>query len=406
MDYQLFDADNHYYEVEDAFTRYGDDEVKRFVRWVSEGKRRHILFGNAMQTLVPNPTFNPITKPGAFHARLKELESGGGARGSAAVGMNDKSRYGVLEQLPPHYQERDARLKVMDEQGLAGAFLFPTLGVGVEGLNADNIRMTYKAFRAFNQWVEEDWGFAYQNRLYSAPAIPVLDPVEATKELELVLSRGARIVVLRPGPANGRSPADPVWDPFWSLLNDSGAPVAYHTYGGGDAYDAAFKMLWQRYGQGDPAYENNLRYSLFAGDRPMIDTAMALVLGNVFGRFPRLRIVSIELGAAWVPYVLHSLDHAGGIVDRHIQAFGAVVEELPSEVFKRHFWVAPFPEEDVAGLAKLIGVDRVLFGSDFPHAEGTEQPADFARYLDKLDPSDAKKILRDNAMALLQPPTF
>ena len=77
MDYELIDADNHYYEAEDAFTRYGDDEVKRFVRWVSEGKRRHLLFGNVVQTMVPNPTFNPITKPGAFHERLKELAEGG-----------------------------------------------------------------------------------------------------------------------------------------------------------------------------------------------------------------------------------------------------------------------------------------------------------------------------------------
>jgi hypothetical protein len=40
VEYRLFDADNHYYEAEDAFTRHGDDEVRRFVRWVSEGKRR------------------------------------------------------------------------------------------------------------------------------------------------------------------------------------------------------------------------------------------------------------------------------------------------------------------------------------------------------------------------------
>src|SRR4029079_8956283 len=71
MDYKLFDADNHYYESEDAFTRYGDAEVQRFVHWVSEGKKRHLLFGNVMQTMAPNPTFNPITKPGAFHTRLK-----------------------------------------------------------------------------------------------------------------------------------------------------------------------------------------------------------------------------------------------------------------------------------------------------------------------------------------------
>ena len=55
MDYELFDADNHYYEAEDCFTRYGDESVRRFVHWVSEGKRRHLLFGDVRQTMVPNP---------------------------------------------------------------------------------------------------------------------------------------------------------------------------------------------------------------------------------------------------------------------------------------------------------------------------------------------------------------
>jgi predicted TIM-barrel fold metal-dependent hydrolase len=146
----------------------------------------------------------------------------------------------------------------------------------------------------------------------------------------------------------------------------------------------------------------NLQGALI-GDRPMLDTAIALVLGNVFGRFPRLRVMCIELGCAWVPYAIHVLDHAGGLLDRHIEAFGTVVAERPSEVFKRHFWVSPFPEEDIVGLTHLLGGDRVLFGSDWPHAEGNEQPADYARYLDKVDPSDVRKILRDNAMSLLEP---
>ena len=76
MDFKLFDADNHYYEAEDAFTRYGDERVKRYVRWVSEGKRRHIMFGDRVSTGVPNPTFNPIARPGAFHERLMELQGG------------------------------------------------------------------------------------------------------------------------------------------------------------------------------------------------------------------------------------------------------------------------------------------------------------------------------------------
>jgi predicted TIM-barrel fold metal-dependent hydrolase len=399
MDSQLIDADNHYYESEDAFTRYGDDEVKRFVRWMSEGKRRHLLFGTVMQTMVPNPTFNPITKPGAFHQRLKELahRGDGGSRGTV-----DPSRYGELEPLPDHYQHRAARLRVMDDQGLERAFLFPTLAVGIEGLNPTDIPITYKVFRAFNEWLDDDWGFEHQERLYAAPAIPVLDPGLATEELDRVLERGARLVALRPGPANGRSPADPVWDPFWARLEETGVPAAYHAYGGTDQYADAFRLLWQRYGVTDRAYESNLQQS-WVGDRPMLDTALALVLGNVFGRFPRLRIMSIELGCAWVPYCMHVLDHAGGLLDRHIRAFGETVDERPSEVFRRHFWVSPFPEEDIASLNALIGADRVLFGSDWPHAEGTQQPADYARYLEKVDPEDARKILRDNALSLLRP---
>jgi predicted TIM-barrel fold metal-dependent hydrolase len=399
MDDRFFDADNHYYEAEDAFTRYGDAEVQRFVRWVSEGKRRHIMFGNVMQTMVPNPTFNPITKPGAFHTRLKELAEGDQRRN---VDVADKARYGELVPLPDHYRDRDARLKVMDEQGLMGAFLFPTLAVGVEGLNPEQIDLTYKVFRSFNRWLEEEWGFAYENRLFSAPAIPVLDPVKATQELETVLERGARLVVLRPGPANGRSPAEPAWDPFWRLANDADVPVAYHAYGGADQYQDAFASTWLRGGSADRAYERNLAMAM-STDRSILDTALALVLGNLFGRFPRLRILSVELGAAWVPYCMHVLDHSGGLLDRHIEAFGEVVDELPSAIFRRHFWISPFPEEDIVGLTQLVGADRVLFGSDWPHAEGTEQPADYATYLDKVDPDDVRKIMRDNALALLAP---
>jgi predicted TIM-barrel fold metal-dependent hydrolase len=399
MDYQLIDADNHYYEPEDAFTRYGDEQVKRFVRWMSEGKRRHLLFGNVVQTMVPNPTFNPIAKPGAFHERLKELAEGG-ERGIPT--MTDPSRYGELEPLPDHHHDRAARLRVMDEQRLERAFLFPTLAVGIEGLNPAEVQMTYKVFRAFNEWLDDDWGYAYDERLYAAPAIPVLDPVLATEELERVLERGARLIALRPGPANGRSPADPVWDPFWARLQEAGVPAAYHAYGGTDQYADAFRLLWQRHGISDRAYEANLQQA-WVGDRPMLDTALALVLGNLFGRFPQLRILSVELGCAWVPFCMHVLDHSGGLLDRSIRAFGETVQERPSDVFQRHFWVSPFPEEDIAGLTDLIGADRVIFGSDWPHAEGTQQPADYARYLEKLDPEDARKILRDNALALLAP---
>ena len=104
----------------------------------------------------------------------------------------------------------------MDAQGVERAVFFPTLGVGVDGLNADNVRMTYKLFRAFNLWLDDDWGFNRNHRIYGAPFLPMLDPQLACEELDFVLDRGAQVVVMRPGPAGGRSPADLAWEPFWA----------------------------------------------------------------------------------------------------------------------------------------------------------------------------------------------
>lgn len=397
MDYRLIDADNHYYESEDAFTRYGDEEVKRFVRWLSEGKRRHIVFGNNISTSLPNPTFDPIAKPGSFHESLQELESG---RGSRVLSTTDRTRYGELEPIPSHYRDRDSRLSMMDSQEVDKAILFPTLGVGVEGLMSENPRMAYKVFSAFNKWLNEDWGYSYRDRIYAAPCIPVLEPDYAVAELNRVVNQGARVIALRPGPANGRSPADPIWDPFWSQVNEARVLVAYHGYAGPDQYDIAMQFLWQRQRVTDLEYQATLLRAL-RDSRPVLDTFIALILGNLFGRFPDVRVASIENGCAWVDYCLHVLDHAGTLLDRTIRAFGTTVDDRPSDIFKERIYVSPFPEEDVLGLIDSIGATRVLFGSDWPHPEGNIQPTDYMTCLKGLDDDSIRLVMRDNAEQVL-----
>jgi predicted TIM-barrel fold metal-dependent hydrolase len=395
----LVDADNHYYEAEDAFLRYGDESVRKFVRWVQDGKRRHLLFGDRRSTTPPNPTFDPIAKAGAFHARLKNLEEGTAER---TLSPFDKSRYGELEPLPSPYRNRDDRINVLDEQGVEKCFLFPTLGDCVEGLMHDNVAMAYKAFHAYNLWLEEDWGYGYKDRLYAPPYIPVLDPELAAKELDFVLNKGARLVSIRPGPAAGRSPADPVWDPFWARLNEAGAVAAYHAFGGPTLYEEAFQQMWGRQPVTDPLYQAHLSAALIS-DRGILDTIISLVLGNLFGRFPNVRVASIEMGCNWVPYCLHVLDHAGGLLERRVEAFGTRLDDKPSDILRENVYVSPFPEEDVVGLTELIGVDRVVFGSDWPHPEGNVMPADYVSCLNKLDSDDVKRVMRDNALSLLSP---
>ena len=92
--------------------------------------------------------------------------------------------FGELEPTRKEYQDRDARLAVMDEQGLDGAFFFPTLAVGMEQALKNDLPAGAAAFRAFNRWLEEDWGFHYQERIFSAPYISLSDPANAVRELE------------------------------------------------------------------------------------------------------------------------------------------------------------------------------------------------------------------------------
>lgn len=396
MTFGIFDADQHYYEAEDCFTRFASQRMKseRFIRWVTEadGKRKRLFVGGQDANVIGNPTFNPCAQPGVYHETLKNLETGADRSGAA---------YGQLEPIRPAYRDREARLGVMDEQGVERTLLFPTLGVTMEGFIANDVGLLYDAFESFNRWLEEDWGFAWRGRIFAAPYLVMLDRDRLIAELERVLKAGARLITIRPGPAYGRSPADPYFDPFWARVEEAGALVTYHAYEGPSEQGDAYNRLWAAPPQ-PRGVEHRLLQHVIAGiDAAIMDTLSALVLHNLFGRFPRLRVATIELGCGWVPYLLKRIDHAGGLINRKISSFGGTLDGAPSEIFKRHVWVAPFPEEDVPGLSRAIGFDHVLMGSDWPHAEGISRPREYVECLDGLGDNEKQAIMRDNVAGLV-----
>jgi predicted TIM-barrel fold metal-dependent hydrolase len=106
-------------------------------------------------------------------------------------------------------------------------------------------------------------------------------------------------------------------------------------------------------------------------------------------------MASVENGASWVPELLHRLDDAANRNPGYFQ-------DAPRDVFGEHVWVTPFWEDSVRDLARDIRPDRLLLGSDWPHAEGTRQPADFVREsLDGLSTDQVRSIGRENALDLL-----
>src|SRR5690606_28070090 len=108
---------------------------------------------------VRNATFDPVSKPGVLASYFR-----GNADQVDPIALLRDS-----EPIRPAYRDRDARLAAMDEQGLASCWMFPTLGMIYEALLRDDPVAVCHTFRAFNRWVEEDWGFAYRDRIFAAP---------------------------------------------------------------------------------------------------------------------------------------------------------------------------------------------------------------------------------------------
>jgi predicted TIM-barrel fold metal-dependent hydrolase len=162
----------------------------------------------------------------------------------------------------------------------------------------------------------------------------------------------------------------------------------------GDAGYDRYLNDWEPQGSFQAFRHSPLRMML-SSDRPPYETMAALVCQGLFDRFPNVRVASIESGSEWVPILVKKLTKAFG------QMPSAFTSD-PVETFRRHVWVAPFYEDNLAVLGELLGVDRILFGSDWPHAEGLPEPKDFAVDLrrHRFDETDIRTIMRDNGRVL------
>jgi predicted TIM-barrel fold metal-dependent hydrolase len=388
LGFPAFDADNHYYEALDAFTRHLDPAFRhRGVRVVQDGRRTEVLIGGKLNRFIPNPTFDPVIVPGCMDLQF---------RGQVPAGVDPRSLMRV-EPIAACYRDRDARLATMDEQGLDAVILFPTLGCGVEQALVHDVPATMASLTAFNQWLEDDWGFSYRDRIIAAPMISLADPDAALAELDRVLGRGARVVHIRPAPVptggrKGRSLGHAAHDPVWARLAGAGVPAAFHL--GDSGYNAMVGAPWGGAEEFAPFREPDILGHVIIGDRAIFDTMASLIVDGVFARHPGLKVMSIENGSDWVFPLVNALTKQA---NQTPWAFA----EPPLDTVRRHIWATPYYEEDIRRLADTIGVGHVLFGSDWPHGEGLAEPASFVDELGAFTPDEVRRIMRDNSAELL-----
>ena len=167
--------------------------------------------------------------------------------------------------------------------------------------------------------------------------------------------------------------------------------VAYH--GGDYGYDE-YVAAWGETDEFESFKASPLK-AVMLGNRAPYDQMAALVCHGLFQRFPNLRVASIEMGSNWVPWLFQTFRRVYGQTP---QAFA----ENPIDTFRRHIWVAPFHEDDVGLLRDLVGAERMLLGSDFPHAEGLAKPASYVHELKDFSDEEIRRVMRDNALALAQ----
>lgn len=383
----VWDADNHYYEATDAFTRHmAPADGPRCVQWATiEGRRYHVL-GGRVSRAVANATFDPVSKPGC----LSEYFRGNPNKVNPLDLLRDH------EPIRPEYRNPADRVRVLDGQGLEGCFLFPTLGMIYEEPLKDDPEAVCKTFAAFNRWLLEDWTFDYEGRIITAPYLTLADPAWAVAELEWAVGHGARMIVMRPAApttaVGRRSPFDPMFDGFWSRLDEAGITMVVHAGDSGPSSDGYAVDGFAAHFKGGfaPTIKS------FAIEKAVHDYLLSMVLANHFKRYPRLRVASVENGAEFLPDLFRKLRSQAK------KAPGWFADD-PVEIFRRHVWINPFWEDDLGSVVEWMGADRVVFGSDWPHIEALPQPLDYLPETKALTDGDRRLVLHDNAVELGRP---
>ncbi len=386
--YPLFDADNHLYEPQEAMTRYLPREYEGAIQYVQINGRTKIAVRGQISEYIPNPTFEVVARPGA----MEEYFAHGNPEGKSR-----REIFGEPMRAIPAFREPGPRLELMEELGIQRTLMFPTLASLVEERMRDDPELIHAVVHALNRWLDEVWSFSYKDRIYTTPVISLPIVEKAIEELDWCVARGARAILVRPAPVPGyrgsRSFALPEFDPFWKRAVETGVLVAMHS---SDSGYARYAQEWEGSSREMLPFKANA-FRHVAEWRPVTDAVASWVCHGALFRFPELKVAVIENGSAWLTPLLDQL------ADTHKKMPEAFPRD-PVEEVRSRIHISPFWEDNLGELAGIVGVERVLFGSDYPHPEGLAQPV---RYIDVLNErttlteEDKAKVMGGNLARLI-----
>ncbi|MER5531638.1 amidohydrolase family protein [Streptomyces sp. NPDC002677] len=385
LPYPLFDADNHLYETEEALTKFLPKRYAGAIEYVQVRGRTKIAILGRISEYIPNPTFEVVARPGAMEEYFRVGNPDGKTR---------REIFGEPMRSIPAYREPGPRLELLDELGVQRTLMFPTLASLIEERMRHHPELIHAVIHSFNEWLHETWSFNYKDRIFTTPVITLPIVEKAIAELDWAVERGARAILVRPAPVPGyggsRSFALEEFDPFWKRVVETGVLVAMHS---SDSGYSRYTNDWEGTTAEMLPFKSNA-FRQVSEWRPIQDAVASWVCHGALFRFPELKIALIENGSSWVAPLL----------DQLADVYKKMPEQFlgdPVAAVRNSIHVSPFYEEDLGELVDLIGVDRVLFGSDYPHPEGLAQPTSYVDAIQGLSRSDQAKIMGGNLSRLI-----
>ena len=391
LPYPTFDADNHMYETNEALTKFVPKEYEGIIKYVDVNGRTKLAINDVISDYIPNPTFSRVAVPGGFgHDITKGGE--GFDRANSVAGKRPKVMPGLDAFFDP-----EPRLALMKDMGIDRTLLWPTLSSLVEERLADNPDAVCAVVHALNEWMHEHWTYAFADAIFTTPIITLAVLERAMEELEYIAERGAKIFFIRSAPVptwrGRRSFALAEFDPFWQRVQELDLVVGMHST---DSGYTRYINEWEGWGNqeyrpfvrpGSPGFQ-----ALASEKNPLIDSMASIIGHGLATRFPRLKFMPVEVASSWVRPFMAKLQ-------RVYEASPTLFDEDPLEVFKRNVWIHAFHERDPKGLIDAgIPVDHLMFGSDFPHPEGMEDPLAYVDVVSDL-PTETQALIMGGSLA-------
>jgi predicted TIM-barrel fold metal-dependent hydrolase len=293
-----------------------------------------------------------------------------GAGGVIGVdGQKEEAQIGLFEwsheDVHPGAYDPKVRIGVLDECGIDAQIIYPNhIGLGGQDLALTNDETLNRlAIEIYNDAMAEFQANS-DNRLLGMPVMPAWDIAACVAEAKRVAKLGARGVNMTSDPDDLGAPdlASPEWDPFWEVCAEEQLPVHFHIGASVTGMTFYGRYFWN-------SHPDNTKLAiggtlLFIGNARVVTN---LILSRMFDKHPDLKMVSVESGVGWIPFILETLDYE---MAENAPAELAKFKKPPSEYFRSNIYATFWFENNrnkLPDLIEAVGEDNILFETDFPH---------------------------------------